>query len=632
MRAVAVAIVALLVLPFTPVPAQAEEVPLSVDLELDRSWFGPGDPLALTAEVHNPSPETIEDLRMTVALFERLLTRSGLRDAFQDGLPQTPLEAFTVRIDPLPSGGRRTIRIERALKELEVFEDAPDGLYPLSVTVRRSTGPALAEAATAIALLGGPVSNPLRLLPVVTVFPEPVLHPDGDIVDGGADLLQTLADAVEALPRQPPFGLAVSPLLIEELRHLTASPVEAAEPGRALRTALASRGEPLRVPRVHAPLPHLLAQGGRSAVLNELAAGGRTLAEALEGDVARLLLPPDLALSEATLAMLAEAGIDTALAPGAAVGEGSLTPAVPMRTAGVTLVPTDEALGESIREATTPIEVDRAVAETAMVFFESPGRRRTVAVLIPPGSSAARFLDRVSTAPWLAVTGPADAAPPDPSDGIPTFDPSPPPDADLPVLVRRAREAIGRFATYTLPNNPVRGRLETALGLARSTALWEGGSRWAAQIVDAVEAEANLISLSGGPVTFTSSRGEIPITIANRASYPVRLRVEVASPKVRFPEGSSLRIDPLRPPGETVVFPAVAESSGTFPLEITLTSPDGRVRIAADELIVRSTAFNVVAGALTLAGAVFLAIWYGRRLLHRGARRREAEPRAPTRT
>jgi hypothetical protein len=105
----------------------------------------------------------------------------------------------------------------------------------------------------------------------------------------------------------------------------------------------------------------------------------------------------------------------------------------------------------------------------------------------------------------------------------------------------------------------------------------------------------------------------------------VRVRVEVESPKLRFPQGAARDLEPLNPPGQLVTFPALTDASGTFPLKVRITSPDGGVLVGETELVVRSTAYNVVALALTLGAAGFLVFWSVGRLL----RRRQSGGSAP---
>jgi hypothetical protein len=57
--------------------------------------------------------------------------------------------------------------------------------------------------------------------------------------------------------------------------------------------------------------------------------------------------------------------------------------------------------------------------------------------------------------------------------------------------------------------------------------------------------------------------------------------------------------------------PVEARTSGTFPLQLSVTSVDGALTVANRTFRVRSTAVSTV-GVILMAGAViFLALWWG---------------------
>lgn len=598
-----------------PVSAEAQGE-TAIELRMERPWFGPDAPLAMEVDVHNPSDEPLTDLRISTALYERVRSRSALRIAFDGGLPSTPLEAFTSRLPDIPPGATRTLRISEDTDTLGAFPDAPDGVYPVSVGVRSSTGPALAEAVTAVAFLSSRPPRPLGLLPVVMVAPDPILDPGGDLLPGSPERLETLTASLESLRDvEVPFGLTVSPVFLGEAAQL---PEENAS---APLRALAERADVLLAPNTWTRLTDL--QDGPEVALAE---GRRLLEEGLGTETTALVHPPDLVLDDEALEGLADAG-RAALVDGTVLGDTQVTPARPVRAAGTILIPTDAPLAEALAAADGSLDTGRAVADTAMLYFEQPGLRRTVAVAVEPGPAGLGFLDALGRAPWIRIVESAEATTLDAPEAAPDLPAVPSPPEAYTRAVASAEDALGRFEGYTLPDNPIAARLRAALGSAGSTALWDedwnGGRRYAGRILDVLRAEEGLLEIARTAVTFTSSRGEVPVTVINNADYPVSVRIELSSPKVRFPEGESATIEGLRPPGETVTFNAVTESSGTFPLTVTLTSPDTETTLAHREVIVRSTAVNTVALVLTSAAALFLIAWYGRRFL---LRRRSGNP------
>lgn len=601
------------VLGAVPIRAGAQgEAPLEVRLE--RPWFGPETPLTFEVEVQNPSSEPLSEGRVSAALYERVRSRTALRAAFAGELPATPLEALTFRLPEVPPGDTRTLRIEEDDLD-DAFEGAPDGLYPLSVGVRRSTGPTLSEAVTAVAFLGTTPPRPLNLLPVVVADPGPALDPTTGEPLPGIDL-DVLPHTLTTLAEGPavPFGLVVSPTALRELEVIAQQDAE----GPSVPTLPAGPGRLLRTPATWARLPDL------TDVPGELDEARRLLSERLASDPVPVVYPPGLVVDERSLEALPD-DVRAVLVDGTLLGESNVTPARPLRVGGLVLVPTDLALGDAVTTSDGAPDVDRAVAETAMIYFERPGTERTLAVPIEPSDGGAAFVRALNEAPWLRPLSASEAAAVEATEADPTFpDVVAPPDA-FRRAVRAADDAVGELEGYTLPDNALVGRLRAALGVARSTALWADdwatGRRYAGDVVDVARAQHRLVEISDSTVTFTSRRGEVPVTVMNRADYPVRLRIELSSPKIRFPEGATAAVEDLGPPGKTVTFPAVTESSGTFPLTVTLTSPDGRTTLDRRELIVRSAALNTLAVVVTSAAALFLVVWYGRRVIHRrGAR------------
>jgi hypothetical protein len=193
-----------------------------------------------------------------------------------------------------------------------------------------------------------------------------------------------------------------------------------------------------------------------------------------------------------------------------------------------------------------------------------------------------------------------------------------------------AEEAVADLASILLKDDPLRVRLKAAYAAALSDASADEGSRLnlgehgrsgrdaCSRIATYVRRELAKITLSEGSVTFTARRGSVPVTVENGASYPVKIRVTVRSPKLEFPDGASV-VKTISPPGDTITIDALANSSGTFPLTVTLGSRE--VILARTELVVRSAAANLPVLILTIGGALFLLVVYGRRI---GRRHREA--------
>lgn len=623
-RAAIVLAVMSLLCPFSQ--ARAADPRLDLEIRLQRVWFGPQAPLALEIDLTSKLKDPIPNLRASVAIYERVRTRSELRDAYEGKVPRTPLQAFTYRLEDLPPGATQRIKVEEGLSALPAFQGAPDGLYPVSVTVRQSTGPAITSSTTAVALVSEPPENPMRLVAVLALVPPPLLNPAGAPRRDTREQLAGLRRRITGMPiPEMPYGLAVSPVLLEELRAMRAMPVraEAAELEAALREA-ARGAELLTLPFAYAELAHLPDLSGADGLREQLSSGRAALRRAFGTDPSRVLFPPDLQIDQRSLQALRSNEIDGAVVSGsmtAATSRG-LTPAEVVSSAGVQLLPSDALLREALLAARTDTDIGRAAAETAMIYFESPARQRTIVVSPPIASQPVRlaaFIGLLRDAPWLSVVAPTEAGRPQgrPLRSIRYPEASRPPRSFTRNL-SEAKRSVAEMSAFTVEGNPAAESFGAALGAAVGTAWWNDdwarGTAWARGIVAAVDGQRRLVRTSrAAPVTFTSRRGEVPITVVNRTAYPVRIRIEISSPKLKFPHGSAKLLAPLNPPGETVTFTALTDATGTFPLKVRLTSPDGAVVVHEEELVVRSTAFNVLALVITVGAALFFVGWYGRK-------------------
>jgi hypothetical protein len=89
-----------------------------------------------------------------------------------------------------------------------------------------------------------------------------------------------------------------------------------------------------------------------------------------------------------------------------------------------------------------------------------------------------------------------------------------------------------------------------------------------------------------------------------------RLVIEGGGRKaVTLPAGASVALQ----------FAVDAQSTGRFLTVVQLLTPTGQPMTGRTQIVVRSTAYNLVALAITLGAALFLALWWGRRFLPRRA-------------
>ncbi len=319
----------------------------------------------------------------------------------------------------------------------------------------------------------------------------------------------------------------------------------------------------------------------------------------------------------------------------------SFTCPVTVRTTqgSVTGFITDEGLQTRFAALSTAgddrLDLQNLLAETAMIREETPGvASRVVQATVPslwhpqPAMSEL-FLDSLQQVPWIKTLTPDEAlqtAPkPQPRNLQTTISGlASQPSADLFTAIAQAQDFVESFKLLRPPVGIVQ-RLNRNLLVAQSR-LWGSDpilSTHPQDFVDATlsetQSEFNKVTVGGiEEIRLTSRRGEIPIEIFNEADYDVTVNVRVFAPELRLNETIPEVLRPGRFHQLTV--DVIAGSSGIFPLEVSIETPDGR-EIDSKSITVRSTEFNQVALIITIGALAFLVLFY----LLRGIRRREQE-------
>ena len=179
-------------------------------------------------------------------------------------------------------------------------------------------------------------------------------------------------------------------------------------------------------------------------------------------------------------------------------------------------------------------------------------------------------------------------------------------------------------------DDPVVVRGEAGLLTALSTTITPARAHAElAQIDRAVSSFSSGIRADEKRITLTSRQAAVPLSFENTLDpeRDVKVRVHLESAKLLFPNGSDKTVT-LKPGSNTVRFTVEARASGTFPMTISVTSPDGRLAFGAPVRVsVRSAVFGGWAVGLTVAALLFLAGWWANHFRRtRRTRRLEAAP------
>jgi hypothetical protein len=149
--------------------------------------------------------------------------------------------------------------------------------------------------------------------------------------------------------------------------------------------------------------------------------------------------------------------------------------------------------------------------------------------------------------------------------------------------------------------------LATAAELGRA----ERAAHVTAALAD-IEAVTGAVSTTDrATITLTARDGTVPLTIRNDAGIPVSVVIHLDSPKLEFPDGESIELT-LTERTTRLDLEVRARTSGSFPLEVEITSPDGAIRMAGTRYTVQSTAISGAGLVLSLGALLFLVVWWGR--------------------
>jgi hypothetical protein len=188
--------------------------------------------------------------------------------------------------------------------------------------------------------------------------------------------------------------------------------------------------------------------------------------------------------------------------------------------------------------------------------------------------------------------------------------------AAMPLAVsdyQHAANELSSFRAVAGPNDPNVAAAEHALLVAASTSITSDQAHALLSSVDsAVQSFTGSITTDAKRVTLTARQAKVPLSFVNSLKPPrtIAVRVHLESPKLLFPGGSD-QIVKLKPGNNTFSFPVEARASGTFPMTITVTSPDGGLNFGTPvRVTVRSAVFGGFAIALAIGALVFLALWW----------------------
>ncbi len=555
----------------------------------------------------------------------------GLQD------PAAPSDSSRVRLSLPASGNAGVFPVRLQLRESESGRVLDDFVTEVVAIRRRATGATPSEPLQ-VAWLWNVAAPPIAPTGAVTPRFTADLAPRGRLGRLGAALGAIGDLAVTVVP---------NPATVDALGTAAATDPNAATVLGSLRTASRS-ALALSGPYAILDGPSLL----QARLTGPFAAAMTTGRSALESGL-NAAVDPTIAgvqpLDEPTLTELRRREGTTRIvvepdALAAADGPDQFTPARPFRidTAGGSFDALEvNRLTSDLLTRTGPdaLRAQQLVAALAVIALEQPNRTRGVVINTPLLWNVA--LDRVLAViaglrdhPLLQGAPVSDlfriqaATTANSRPYTRTLAPAPVGSAPISASEYAATERdIAAMASMIGTDQPIVGRLRAQLQLTLASRVPGTGPSVSRARVRQVDAAVGSITgavttRASRSVTLTSRRASVPLSIENTARRPLKIRVSLASQKLEFPDGADQIVD--LPPGNTTMkFDVEARASGTFPVLVTVGSPDGRLDLQRARYTVRSSGVSGVGLVLTIGAGLFLAAWW---LTHWRRSRRNLAP------
>ena len=463
-----------------------------------------------------------------------------------------------------------------------------------------------------------------------------------------------------------PVTWAIDPMLVDDVTGMTAgyrvTTGRATEPGggksdatawlTSLRTAV-SRGEVLSLPYADPDIVAAARAGLGNEVQIAIAKGQTSLANALGTSTLAYAWPPNGFVDLRTLDSLFAASVQTVVLDGAALpilgGEPAETPGahatVHAHDGDLDALLVDDGLRAVIAAGMAnpdlePLALQRFLAELLMVQAELPSDQRALVVApdrrwAPDPAFAAALLADTGKVPWVQPV-PLSAVLDNPVSTKVTREPLTYPlqarASELsPSYLSRVRKAKGRadaFAAIVAPGATQSRDFDDAVLRTMSSA-WRDDHSGAELRLSAVRAALSstmrLVRIATGQrsfVTLTSNSGTVPVTVSNELDIPVHVVVGITSGLHLKVAGNGRKFEVIPPHRRIPIdVKATAQTSGVFPLVVTLYTPTGQTYQQV-QLFVRSTAYGVVALLITGGATAVLMIAVVVRLIRRVVRAR----------
>jgi hypothetical protein len=499
------------------------------------------------------------------------------------------------------------------------------GVYPMRLSVEAADGSSLAELVTYLVLLPNAEATPLNVAVVMEVGAPTSLQPDGTTeISGEARAAINARIQVLQQTRQP-VTVAPHPETLDGL----AADDDGAALLNGLRGALAGRS-PLARPYVDLDLEALIAAGLFTEEPPEAEAGAQAVRNRLHEEPIPGIWLSGATLGSAAIDALREMRVSNAVVPPSAVAsvdgdeDVPTTSPVALAEGGPVAFIEDEALAARLVATDGALGAQRFLAELALLWMSDLDEERGVVVRVPEEeqidpdlvTAAVEGMATGEAAKPLALRDLFQALTPTDGQDLPVAELSPHTDGPnlAPLVDPRGRaSALVTGLAGTLDDKALVASLNRSLLISLGSDVPD--ERREAYVNRVFKVVADLARQVSAPeefqITLTAREGTIPLTLTNETGRSIVVNVHLESNQLTFPGGTTFQ-ETLAPGATRLDIDVRTRTSGAFPLDITVTSPNDAILLDQTTFTIRSTAVSGAGIVLSVGAGLFLLIWWAR--------------------
>lgn len=639
-------------------PAPLPSGAFGVQLLSQTPWVQSSGQFGMRVAVNAVSPTTD---RLQVRYFPQLITRTNFDLAADGQIRSYPFYTASAQLSKLPADPAGGIDVEipvgTAAAPGSPFAEFPvshTGVFPIQVAVTDSAGRPEGDPLTTFLVYSSGPETPLSVSVVVPVASQPAVSSSGRIRPPGPTEATRLSRLTSVLSGDSSVHASVltSPLTVTSVQAGAAAGSVTDRSTLAGLAGLPHGGLMQVLPSTYGQVaPGDLVDAGLAGEAEQQVAAGSATLQSVYGQAPGsgtwVVNGP---LDSSTLAFLLDHHATSVIVPNSDLSSYNSNFTFASDTwlqygfSRIRVMAADPQLSSDFTVDEPPVlAANQMLAEMAMIQTEQPGRSRAVVAMPPPGWTVspdfiATLLAGLNGNPLLRPVTASGlfSALPEPEVTRYLADPSPAPTRAADFLTANAGriQAARRYVTglsSVLPNQATVTTLGNQLLAAESETL---GASARAALLGSIEAEKaaldRKISLPGSTsITLTATKAQLPITILSSMPSRARVQLVLISQRLIFqpastPDGScTVPIETrevctfsLTAQNTTLKVPVQTRTSGVFPLEVDLYSPNGMLQLSKNRDTVRSTAVSGVGLILIIVAVLSLAVWWGRDLHH----------------